>query len=91
MVGAYNVYASVGERKAQGLAVGGGLDGGITLDECALVVVIGIGEPQMCRAGLSCELLALQRMVIEQVQFMGCGKVQNVKVHACSCSHIKRL
>ena len=56
-----------------------------------LVVVIGIGEPQMRGAGLGCELLALQRMVIEQVQFMGCGKVQNVQVHVGSCSHIKCL
>ena len=89
MVSAYHVNAAVGEGKAQGIAVSSGLDGGIAFYERALVVVIGIGEPQVCRAGLGRELLALQRASMEEVQLMGGSEVQYVQVYFGSSSHFK--
>ena len=65
VISTYHVYASVSECTAQGLAVSGGLYGGIAFYQCAFVVIIGIGKPEVGGAGLSCELFALQGAAVK--------------------------
>ena len=52
VVGADAANASVGERGAQGIAVGRRFDRRVALDACAESFVVGLGEEQMRQTGL---------------------------------------
>ena len=91
VVSTYHVNVSVSEGQTQGIAVSGGLDGGVAFDAGALGAVISISKPQVCGACLCGELLALQRTVAEKLQFMCGGEMQYVQVHVCACRNIKSL
>ena len=79
VVGRDDVDDARGHGGADGITVGGGLDGRVAFDLVAEAGVVGVREPEVVHTGFGGQALALERRGAEERKLLGGGDVQDMQ------------